>query len=73
MFVIPSFFGLPLYFWIGLLLGTLVIIQVLIAKKWLPVPFVWHRRNGWAILFIGFFHGFLAFSAYVLHVKVQGF
>ena len=73
MFVIPSFFGQPLYLWVGLLLGTLVVLQILIAKRWLKVPFVWHRRNGWLILFVGMFHGFLAISAYVFHVKVQPF
>lgn len=73
MFVIPSFFGQPVYLWIGMLLGTLVILQVMIAKRWLKVPFVWHRRNGWLILFVGFVHGFFAVSAYVFHVPVQGF
>lgn len=73
MFVIPSFFGQPLYLWVGMVVGTLVIIQIAIGMRWVKVPFVWHRRNGWLILVVGAFHGFLAFSAYVLHVKVQGF
>ena len=70
---IPSFFGLPLYVWIGMFLGILVILQVGIAKRWIKVNMKWHRRNGWLILFTGLIHGGLGIAAYVFHVKVQGF
>jgi len=69
--VIPSYFGQPLYLWIGMLLGALVILQVGLGKKWIKIPFRWHRRNGWLILFVGAIHGSLAIAAYVFHVKVQ--
>ncbi len=73
MFYIPSFFGLPLYVYVGLVLGVLVILQVSIAKKWLHIDFKWHRRNGMLIFYLGLFHGALGVAAYIFHVKVQGF
>lgn len=73
MFEIPSVFGQPVYVWSGMFLGVLVIIQVMIAKKWLPVKFIWHRRNGWLILAGMLGHGILGIAAYIFHVKVQGF
>jgi hypothetical protein len=52
---------------------VLIILQISIAKKWLPLRFKWHRRNGWLILIMGAVHGTLAIAAYVFHVPVQGF
>lgn len=70
---IPIIFGQPLYLWIGILLGILVIFQVLVAKRWIRIPFVWHRRNGWLILCVGIIHGFLAVEAFFFNAPTKVF
>jgi hypothetical protein len=73
VFSIPSFFGLPLYVYIGMILGVLIPLQIALAKRWLPIDFKWHRRNGLAIFYVGLIHATIAIGAYLFHVKVQGF
>jgi hypothetical protein len=50
--------------WLGMLLFILVVVQIAIAKKLLPVPFKWHRTIGYTILLLAMLHGFLAFGLY---------
>jgi hypothetical protein len=69
-FHIPSFFSLPLYAYLGIGLLFLVIFQVTVAKKWLPIAFIWHRRNGMLIFYVGLVHATIALGAYLFHVKI---
>lgn len=73
VFHIPSFFGLPLYGYLGIVLLFLVIFQVSVAKHWLKIEFIWHRRNGMLIFYLGLVHATIALGAYLFHVKVLGF
>lgn len=61
---IPVLFGQPLHMWLGILLFVLIVIQIAIAKRLLPVPFKWHRIIGYTILLLAILHGFLAFGLY---------
>ncbi len=73
MIKIPSFLGQPIYVWTGIILFILVVLQIFIAKKWLPLNFRYHRYNGWIILFFALGHGLAAIAAYFLGAPVQGF
>ncbi|KAF0091717.1 MAG: hypothetical protein FD141_1506 [Fusobacteria bacterium] len=55
--IIPVIFGQPIHVWFGMVLFLMLILQVLIAKKLVPIPFKWHRRLGYLILISAFFHG----------------
>lgn len=59
---IPILFGSPLHLWLGILLLCLVIFQVAVAKKKIPVAFKWHRRAGYVILVLAIIHGTIAFG-----------
>ncbi|NTW73129.1 MAG: hypothetical protein HGA49_12940 [Eubacteriaceae bacterium] len=61
---IPIILGQPLHLWLGLLLFSIVVFQILVAKKILPVPFIWHRRMGYVILVLAVIHGFMAIGLY---------
>jgi hypothetical protein len=69
-FSIPSFFGLAVYAYLGIVLLVLVNFQVFVAKRWLPVDFKWHRRNGMLIFYVGLVHATIALGAYIFHVKI---
>ena len=57
---IPIILGLPLHLWLGIILFLLIIFQIAVAKKVLPVPFKWHRIMGYVILLLAIFHGTIA-------------
>lgn len=57
---IPIILGLPLHFWLGIILFLAILFQILVAKKILPVPFRWHRIVGYAILVLALIHGSVA-------------
>jgi len=61
---IPIIFGQPLHMWLGILLFILIIFQIAVAKKLIPVPFKWHRIMGFIILLLAMLHGFIAFGLY---------
>ena len=69
-FGIPSIFGLALYAYIGILLLFLVNFQVFVARRWLPIDFKWHRRNGMVIFYVGLTHATIALGAYLFHVRI---
>ncbi len=69
-FGIPSVSGLAIYAYLGILLLVLVNFQVSVAKKWLPIDFKWHRRNGMLIFYIGLAHATIALGAYLFHVRI---
>lgn len=61
---IPIIFGQPLHMWLGILLFMLIVFQIAVAKKLIPVPFKWHRIMGYVILLLAMLHGFIAFGLY---------
>jgi len=62
--MIPIIFGYPLHFWIGILLFILIIFQIVVAKKILPIPFKWHRITGYLILILAAIHALIATGIY---------
>lgn len=56
--------GQPIHLWIGIMLLLLVVFQILVAKKVVPVPFRWHRIVGYVILILAILHGSLAAGLY---------
>ncbi|RJQ52489.1 MAG: hypothetical protein C4521_10270 [Actinobacteria bacterium] len=52
--------GLPLFAWFGILLLSLILLQVLMGRRVLKVDFRLHRVNGYVILSVGLVHAFLA-------------
>ncbi len=61
---IPFFFGQPIHLWLGILLFILIVFQIAVAKKLIPVPFKWHRIMGFVILLLAMLHGFIGFGLY---------
>lgn len=61
---IPILFGQPLHMWLGILLFILIVFQIAVAKKLIPVPFKWHRIMGFVILLLAMLHGIIAFGLY---------
>lgn len=53
---VPLIAGLPLHAWIGMLLLILIILQILIGKRILKIPFVWHRVFAIVILVFAVIH-----------------
>jgi len=53
--------GKPLILWGGMVLGLMILVQVLGAKK---LPFDTHRLLGYAILLLALGHAFLGLAAY---------
>ncbi|MDH7497581.1 MAG: hypothetical protein QHH05_03950 [Syntrophomonadaceae bacterium] len=53
---VPLMGGVPAHVWGGMVLLLLIVLQVLLARRVLPVSFVWHRRNGYLILVLGCIH-----------------
>ena len=66
--MLPIFyvFGLPIHVWLGMLLASLVILQMLVGKQIIKLNhFLWHRRIIPAlILIVLFFHAWYGLSIY---------
>lgn len=62
--IIPVILGKPLHLWLGILLFILVVIQIALAKRILPIPFRWHRIMGYVILVLAIIHGLIAQGLY---------
>lgn len=62
--MIPIIFGFPLHLWLGILLFILIVFQIAVAKKILPVPFKWHRITGYFILLLAIIHGLVGIGLY---------
>ncbi|HWQ88366.1 MAG TPA: hypothetical protein VN374_00155 [Desulfitobacteriaceae bacterium] len=54
---IPVILGLHLHLWLGIILFILVVFQIVVAKRILPIPFRWHRIMGYVILLLAIVHG----------------
>lgn len=64
MMTIPIILGAPLHLWLGILLFILIIFQVLVGKRILSVPFVWHRVTAIIIILLALIHGFIAIGLF---------
>lgn len=53
--------GISLIIILGVVNLLLVLFQVATAKRWVVVPFSWHRRGGVVLLAGALIHGVLAF------------
>ncbi|AFV03446.1 hypothetical protein UNSWDHB_2588 [Dehalobacter sp. UNSWDHB] len=62
--MIPVIMGKPLHLWLGLLLFLLIVFQILVAKRIVPIPFRWHRIMGYIILLVAIIHGSMAIGLY---------
>lgn len=62
--IIPVIMGKPLHLWLGLLLLILIVFQILVAKRILPIPFRWHRIMGYVMLLLAIIHGSIAMGLY---------
>ena len=54
---VPIILGLPLHFWLGVILLMLIVFQVLIGRRIIKIPFKWHKIMGYSILVLAFIHG----------------
>jgi len=69
--MLPIFyiFGLPIFVWLGILLASLVILQMLVGKQIIKLNhFLWHRRIiPILILIVLFFHAWYGYIIYWPH------
>ena len=66
MLPVYYFFGLPIFIWLGMLLASLVILQMLVGKQIIKLDHrLWHRRIiPIAILIVLLFHAWYGISIY---------
>ncbi len=62
---IPIVWGRPLTVWLGLVVFTQIVFQVLTGSRRIILPFMYHRVNGYLILVLGLIHGIMAASMYL--------
>jgi hypothetical protein len=63
----PDLFSTPLHVWLGFATLTLVLIQILIGKRIIKVPFRVHTKIVWKILIaVALVHAFYGFEIYFL-------
>jgi len=62
--IVPVIMGKPLHLWLGILLLVLIILQIAVAKRILPISFYWHRIMGYVILLLAIIHGLIALGLY---------
>ncbi len=61
---IPIIFGAPLHLWLGILLFILIVLQILVGMRLIPIPFKWHKVTGFVILLLALIHGFIAIGLF---------
>ncbi len=69
MFV-PVIAGQPAHLWLGLALIIMLTFQMLTGKRWLKVPFSYHRKNGWAIAAIAALHAFWGLGIWFFNFRI---
>jgi len=69
MFV-PIVAGRPLNVWLGFVLLFLLIFQIMTGKRWIKVPFVYHRKNGWLMAIVAFIHAFWGIGIWFLGFRI---
>lgn len=57
---VPIIFGLPLHFWLGIMLFVMIVFQVLIGRRIIKISFKWHRILGYSVLVLAGIHGTIA-------------
>lgn len=63
----PIVFSKPLHVWLGFLTLFLLILQILIGRRILKLPFSFHTNVVWKILIIvALIHAFYGFEIYFL-------
>ena len=63
----PLVFTKPLHVWLGILTFIFVLIQILIGRRIIRVPFWIHTRIIWKIILgLAIIHGFYGFEIYFL-------
>jgi len=63
----PILFGKPLNIWLGLLALILLILQILIGRRIIKVPFSYHTNIVWKILLaVVLLHAYYGFEIYFL-------
>ena len=67
---IPLIAGKPLTLWLGIILLAQVTFQVLTGKRWIKVPFVYHRQNGLLIAIVAAVHAFMGLGVWFLGFKI---
>lgn len=53
---IPILAGKSFHIWLGIILILLLMFQVSTGKRWIKLPFVYHRRNAMLIFLIAMIH-----------------
>lgn len=61
---IPIILGAPLHLWLGIVLFVLLVFQILVGKRILKVPFIWHRVTAIIIVSLALVHGFIAIGLF---------
>lgn len=61
---IPILLGQPIHLWLGILVLLLIMFEIAVVKKILPISFRWHRMMGYVILLLAIVHGTLAAGLY---------
>lgn len=60
--LVPIIAGKPLFVWLGIILFIQVVLQVISGKKWIKLPAVYHRNNGWLMAIVAAVHVYYALT-----------
>jgi len=55
---VPIVAGQPAHLWLGLLLLLMLTFQLGTGKRWIKVPFTYHRKNAGAMALVAALHAF---------------
>ncbi|HRY13742.1 MAG TPA: hypothetical protein P5309_09235 [Syntrophomonadaceae bacterium] len=67
---VPIVAGQPAHLWLGLLLLLMLAFQLGTGKRWIRVPFVYHRRNGWVMAIIAALHAFWGLGIWFFNFRI---
>lgn len=67
---VPLVAGKPAHLWLGLLLLLMVAFQVGTGKRWIKVPFTYHRKNGWAMAAAAVLHAFWGLGIWFFDFRI---
>ena len=68
---VPLIAGQPLHLWLGIILFILLIFQVMTGKRWLKLPFAYHRGNSMAIVLIAILHAYFAIGVWFFNFQIK--
>lgn len=69
MFV-PVVAGQPAHLWLGILLLLMLGFQLGTGKRWIRVPFAYHRKNGWAMAVVAALHAFWGLGLWFFNFRI---